>query len=98
MLGGGEGVSTWDMWGLGGQVVYTHSAEHCEPPCPLHYPSDHPLKDAPLRWREDRHIWERICPHGIGHNDPDSTAYNRKHGFNDRGDHGCDGCCMGVSQ
>jgi len=29
-------------------------------------------------YRDDRDIWENICPHGIGHCD---------------GVHGCDGCC-----
>ena len=30
---------------------------------------------------------ERVCPHGVGHPDPD-----RRHA-DDPGVHGCDGCC-----
>ena len=32
-------------------------------------------------YRDDKGIWEDICPHGIGH---------------DRGIHGCDGCCTDL--
>lgn len=86
----------FDMFGLNAsQVISAHSASDCEPPCPLHSPSDHPLNTAPLQWRSDRRIFERICPHGIGHNDPDSTAYNRRHGLPADDSHGCDGCCVG---
>lgn len=39
----------------------------------------------PQHWRGDRHLMERICPHGVGHPDPDD--------INPDGVHGCDGCC-----
>jgi hypothetical protein len=32
---------------------------------------------------------ERICPHGIGHPDPDDPAFKNPI----EGVHGCDGCC-----
>lgn len=68
--------------------------EHC---C-LHNPSDHPLKDAPLNWRPDRALMERVCTHGIGHPDPDDQAhYGRTHSEVDvaaRAVHGCCGCCL----
>lgn len=32
-------------------------------------------------YRDDKGIWEDICPHGIGH---------------ENGVHGCDGCCKGL--
>ena len=89
-------MTDFDLIGIGHQVVKTHPELACTPPCPVHSPSEHPLKDAPLHWRGDRRIWERICSHGIGHNDPDSTAYNNQHGISDDGSHGCDGCCVAA--
>lgn len=44
---------------------------------------------------------ERICPHGIGHPDPDDIAFKRNRPrFGEdmaKADsiHGCDGCCQG---
>lgn len=67
--------------------------------CTLHNPSDHVMKDWALNWRSDKGIFERICPHGIGHDDPDDIAYRRTlepielRGY--VGIHGCDGCCAG---
>lgn len=64
--------------------------------CCIHNPSDHPLKDAPMHWRSDRFMMERICPHGVGHPDPDGMAYARSQGSADSGIHGCcaEGCCV----
>lgn len=65
--------------------------------CCIHNPSEHSLNGAPLQLRADRApLMERVCPHGVGHPDPDSLAYiNRT--WPDRGKyedvHGCDGCC-----
>lgn len=66
--------------------------------CCIHHPSDHALKDAPLLWRDDRGVMERICDHGIGHPDPDDLSYKRDldleyYQFHDFETHGCDGCC-----
>jgi hypothetical protein len=67
-------------------IVNTHiSAECARNSCPLHNPSNHSMVDFPQRWRPDRHLMERMCPHGIGHPDPDDLSLNRVHG--------CDGCC-----
>lgn len=60
-----------------GQVLQVHPPEVCWKPCPVHEPSDHPLNEAPLHWRADMKLWERICPHGTGHPDPDDVAYKR---------------------
>jgi len=67
---------------------YKHHLPHvcCDGPCPIHAPSDHHMRAWPLHWRADRHIAERVCPHGIGHPDPDQLLL-------DGGVHGCDGCC-----
>jgi hypothetical protein len=71
-----------------------HSKATCTPPCPFHAPSDHPLKEAPKHIRADKaYIVERICEHGVGHDDPDSVAYMIARGHMWAGTHGCDGCC-----
>lgn len=76
-----------------GFYFHTHAKVACEGrPCCIHSPSIHPLMTAPLNWREDRGVMERICAHGVGHNDPDDVAYQRSIG-GDSGFHGCDGCC-----
>jgi len=81
-------------------LINVHSETGCNGhPCCIHHPSDHSMKDFPMNWRGDRGIMERICPHGIGHPDPDDNAFIRR----TRGDkiadaegiHGCDGCCSG---
>jgi hypothetical protein len=77
--------------GTGQEMVYVHSRDECEGDhCPIHNPSDHPLKDAPTHWRGDRGIMERVCQHGVGHPDPDDIRVRR--GWWE-GIHGCDGCC-----
>jgi hypothetical protein len=55
-------------------------------PCTIHNPSNHHMRDLPLKWRSDRGIFERICPHGVGHPDPDTPIWVDQ-------THGCDGCC-----
>jgi hypothetical protein len=60
----------------GGFTLKVHRKENCKGRhCVIHNPSDHPLKDAPLNWRGDRALMERICEHGVGHPDPDDIAY-----------------------
>lgn len=86
-----------------GQRMSVHSLEDCKgPDCVIHNPSDHAMKDFPTHWRSDRQLMERICPHGIGHPDPDDIAFKQKHmkWFQDNPKHlmyeevhGCDGCC-----
>jgi len=71
-----------------------HSKETCwGPHCVIHNPTEHHMRTWTLYWREDRRIFERFCPHGIGHNDPDQTYMN-----GDSGIHGCDGCCRKVEK
>ena len=50
------------------------------------------MRSFPQNWRPD---WggfiERICPHGVGHPDPDQPEVDiYVYG------HGCDGCCKGA--
>ena len=76
-----------------GQVISVHNKKDCNgQPCPIHNPSDHCMRDFPTHWRDDRGIMERICPHGVGHPDPDDL---RIRNGEDSGVHGCDGCCSG---
>lgn len=72
------------------QPFLHHTVWVCEAPCPLHAPSGHHMQTWPLEWRADRQILERVCPHRVGHPDPDdrqvrNEEYQRIHG--------CDGCC-----
>ena len=53
-----------------------HSAEWCEGrTCAIHNMTDHSMRSFPQHFRGDRGIMERICPHGIGHPDPDDREY-----------------------
>lgn len=62
--------------------------------CAIHnHPSNHRLNDAPLNWREDRNILERMCVHGVGHPDHDSALYLESIGQGFENVHGCEGCC-----
>lgn len=71
-------------------LINTHGSGACTGGvCPLHRRSRHSMRGFPQNWREDRGLMERICPHGIGHPDPDDVksrdAAERSHA--------CDGCC-----
>lgn len=79
-----------------GQLVFVHDRKKCEGHhCCIHNPSDHHMKDWPTHWRDDRRLMERICPHGIGHPDPDDLNFKASLGADTRtmAIHGCDGCC-----
>ena len=60
----------------------THSRDVCQGRgCPVHNASDHHMREWPQTWRADGRFTERLCPHGIGHPDPDDThAAKRVHG------------------
>lgn len=99
-----------DVIGLpDGRILNTHGSDECSGPhCCIHNPSSHPLKDAPLSWRSDRALMERICKHGVAHPDPDDAAHwERQVGGENadeaarrvlkfRQEHPCDGCCVGF--
>ena len=78
------------------QTIKVHDKADCKGQyCCIHNPSDHCMKDFPTHWRDDRELMERICPHGVGHPDPDDLAYKKRNGLPDsEGVHGCDGCCI----
>lgn len=81
----------------GGDVLrgFHHPRDCAEQPwgCWVHRPLPHPLTGAPVVWRADREIAERICSHGIGHPDPQGAAYVWQSRDVDVTRHGCDGCC-----
>lgn len=89
--------SATDGMGFGGKnllLVRIHPASRCEgDACVVHNPSDHHMSGWDLHWRQDRCLMERICPHGVGHPDPDDVAYQSGRGVAGAGLHGCDGCC-----
>ena len=69
-------------------LTNTHPAKLCEgQPCTIHNMSDHSMRSFPQHYRGDRGFMERICPHGIGHPDPDDILDKFE------AVHGCDGCC-----
>ena len=76
-----------------GQRIMVHDAAKCAgQACAVHNPSNHRMSGFKRHWRSDRKIIERICPHGIGHPDPDDAAFECKQAGADTV-HGCDGCC-----
>lgn len=87
----------YDLYSLGGdKFLQTHGPATCSGDhCVLHNPSEHHMDTWPLFFRADRQfLAERICPHGIGHPDPDSLGYFTRSGMGDwMSVHGCDGCC-----
>jgi hypothetical protein len=94
-----------------GVIQHTHAASVCAgTPCAIHNPSNHHMRDWPLKHRTDKPhrvggrvliVSERVCEHGWGHPDPDSLAYLRTvdgAGTGFWGFHGCDGCCRNGGQ
>lgn len=76
-------------------LLITHGADKCAGQhCCIHNPSQHHMRDWPMNWRPDIGVMERICPHWVGHPDPDDAAYNNREGRSFLGIHGCDGCCQ----
>lgn len=65
----------------------------CHNGCVIHHRTGHHMAHWQLHWRGDRGIFERICPHGIGHPDPDQYPYWRATDQMWQTVHGCDGCC-----
>ena len=83
---------------VGGRRIYAHAESICVGQfCAIHRTSLHRMANFPQLWREDRALMERICPHGVGHPDPDHMKwYASCHTAEEvwaEGVHGCDGCC-----
>ena len=62
---------------FGGEEILAHTADKCAGrPCAVHNPSNHCMVTFRQHWRSDwGGIMERICPHGVGHPDPDHLGY-----------------------
>lgn len=77
------------------QVIVTHSPDKCKGNyCCIHNPSNHHMREWTMYWRDDTKVMERLCPeHGVGHPDPDETAYNIITNQAYKNVHGCCGCC-----
>ena len=59
-----------------GQKIWVHDIDNCEGEyCVIHAPSNHLMRSFPTHWRQDKALMERICPHGVGHPDPDDLAF-----------------------
>jgi hypothetical protein len=57
--------------------------------CVIHNPSRHHMREWPLLLRSTT-LLERVCPHGVGHPDPDSAAFLNWHDKTDSWlSHGC---------
>jgi hypothetical protein len=79
-------------------LTNTHPADSCAgESCTIHKRSEHPMRTFPQHWRSDRALMERICPHGVGHPDPDDHKLTGPHAQAEA-THGCDGCCSGAYQ
>lgn len=83
---------------VGAAVLRTHGPSKCAgETCVIHNPSDHHMRDWLMNWRGDRGLMERVCPHGVGHPDPDALAFHVRNGREWQGVHGCDGCCIATT-
>ena len=88
-------METFRPNGRSGVRMRVHARHTCDPAftCIIHSPTNHHMRSWHLHWRSDRGIFERICPHSIGHPDPDQREFWKLRGRTGEGVHGCDGCC-----
>jgi hypothetical protein len=89
--------SCWMLQAEDGEVIIAlqnvhHPIKCHERSCVLHNPSEHHMRRWPLLYRQD-HLVQRVCPHHLGHPDPDSLAFRELIAKEAAADHGCDGCC-----
>lgn len=78
------------------RTLRAHDVSLCrdrDVPCVIHRPSEHHMRGWRMNWRDDIQLMERVCPHQIGHPDPDQAAWERACGVSAGRVHGCDGCC-----
>lgn len=79
---------------VGGQTITAHEPEECAGKvCCIHNPSVHHMSGWWQNYRDDTGVMERICPHGIGHPDPDDVVFLMQRDGEADTVHGCDGCC-----
>lgn len=77
------------------KLVNIHDERLCKGrPCVIHMSTDHHMMYWDLLWRDDRGLFERLCPeHGVGHPDPDQFHYWEETNQLHQKIHGCCGCC-----
>jgi len=95
-------VAVVNAHGVKPTLLMTHSAaaHSANQPCIIHNRNPVARENVegwPYLWRLDRGFFERICPHGIGHPDPDYVAYLAATKHDGDTVHGCDGCCYELS-
>lgn len=80
----------------GETIKDVHYHDKCEGQgCPIHHPSNHPLKNAHMTWRNG-HIL-RVCEHGVAHWDADDIAYRQRTSGRGQAYHcGCLCNCCGL--
>ncbi len=79
----------WDIVSLGGTVLQTHHERLCRPPCVIHSPSEHHMREWPSVWAQSFNAVLRVCPHEHYHPDPDDLQARTG-----QLQHTCDGCCL----
>ena len=90
----------WDLYVTqDGSAIKTHGEAVCTPPCALHSPSEHHMRDWPLTFDPTR-LWLglRTCEHEFAHPDPDSVTYLESrltwNILSRLMTHPCDDCCI----
>lgn len=84
---------SWPLENSPKRLIKVHDEAACAGQrCTIHNRSDHSMRSFTQHWRDDRGIMERICPHGVGHPDPDSPWLPDSYQWV----HGCDGCCAST--
>lgn len=65
--------------------------------CVIHHTRVHPMRGFRTHWRGDRGIMERMCPHMVGHPDPqDLNFIRRTRGADAASMESIHGCCEGL--
>lgn len=95
---GSHSEARWGAYAGSAVITNIHDAARCAGrECVIHNPSEHAMRRWDLHWRDDRGIFERICPeHGAGHPDPDQLTFWRATGQEAQAIHGCCGCCRAA--
>lgn len=93
-----RGARTWTPPGADWRYENIHpESQSCrDQGCMIHNPDEEWVgnrNDWPYFPRADGRM-ERLCPHGVGHSDPDAARWLNKVAPGLAADvHGCDGCC-----
>lgn len=93
-----KGRTFTDAFGVRLRGIHPRTSCSDRKACAIHNPSDHSMRQFKISvrvpgWFDIKPLhMERICPHGVGHPDPDDAAFQRARGSS-VDVHGCDGCC-----